>query len=66
MFGFVAYGQFFTSFGTAGSQNTASVGSFHSFTESMLVFPLTVRGLECPFHILIVFCIRDGKSSIFL
>ena len=52
---FVGYGQFLTTFGTTGCQYAATVGGSHSFTETVLVSSLSVRGLECSFHCCIFF-----------
>lgn len=46
----VGNGQFLTTFGTACSQNPATISSGHSLTEAMLVNALTVRRLKSPFH----------------
>lgn len=45
--------KFFTTFGTTGSQYAATILCCHSLTETMLVYPSPVVGLECSFH----FCI---------
>lgn len=50
---FVRYGQLFTAFCTTGSQYTASISGKHALAEAMLVVPLAVVRLKCPFHFLI-------------
>lgn len=47
---FVAHRQFPSPFSTTASKDSASVFRFHSFTKSMLIFPLTITRLECPLH----------------
>ena len=42
-----------TSFSATSSQYAAAILSSHSLTETVLVFSLSVRGLECSFHRLI-------------
>ena len=44
-----------TSFCTTSSQYAAAILSSHSLTETVLVFSLSVRGLECSFHRLIYY-----------
>ena len=46
--------KFFTTFGTTGSQYAATILCCHSLTETMLVYPSPVVGLECSFHCFIV------------
>ena len=41
-------------FGATASEDLAAVCCCHSFAEAVLVNALTVRGLECSFHCLIV------------
>ena len=41
-------------FSATTSQHLAAIGGCHSFTEAVFVNALTVRGLECSFHCLIV------------
>ena len=41
-------------FSATASEDLAAISSCHSFTEAVLVNALTVRGLECSFHCLIV------------
>ncbi len=53
--GLVGNGEFLPAFGPAGSEYPAPIGGGHSFPETMFVFPLPVRRLKCPFHILAVF-----------
>jgi hypothetical protein len=51
----IRYCQFLTTLGTTASQYSATVSGSHSFTESVFVFSLSVRGLECSFHFYILF-----------
>ena len=44
-----------TSFCTTSSQYAAAILCSHSLTETVLVFSLSVRGLECSFHRLIYY-----------
>lgn len=48
----VGYRQGSAAFGTTAGDNLAAVFGGHSLTESMLVDPATVGGLECSFHLL--------------
>jgi hypothetical protein len=48
--------KFFSSFSSPGSYHFAAVGSFHSFSETMLVFSSSFGWLKCPFHCIIMFC----------
>jgi len=47
---FISDCQFCFSFGTTCGQNSASVCSCHSLTESVFISPFPVRWLECPLH----------------
>ncbi len=47
---FVRYSQFLATLSTTASQYATTVCSCHSFTETVFVFSLSVRGLECSFH----------------
>lgn len=51
----VAYGKFLAALSTTRSQYAATVGGGHSLTETMLVVPSAVVGLECSFHCLMSF-----------
>lgn len=50
MTAFVCNCQFCTTFRTTGGQYAATIGGSHSFTESVFVFSLSLRRLECSFH----------------
>ena len=52
---FVRYGQPGSAFGTTRGKHFSSVFGGHSATESVFVFFLSVRGLKCPFHMIILF-----------
>ena len=62
----VRYGQLLAALCTAGCQYTATVGGGHSLTETMLVVPSAVVGLECSFHCYVVFTfVSNGSYYIF-
>ena len=66
----VGDGQLFAAFGAAGCQYAATVSGGHSFTETVLVSSLSVRGLECSFHrciffMLLFFQFRAAKVGSF-
>ena len=66
----VAYGEVHAAFGATTGKNLAAVGSRHSFTETVLVNSLAIRGLECSFHCRyvgfdIICGIRSAKLKIF-
>ena len=52
---FVRNSQFLSALGATCCQYSTTVGCSHSLTETVLVFSLSVRGLECSFHLLILF-----------
>lgn len=52
---FVRNRQFFSAFCTTCSQYSAAVCSSHSFTESVFVLSLSVRGLKRSFHRIYLF-----------
>lgn len=52
-----------SSLGAACSQHSASIGCSHSFTESVLVLSLSVRGLECSFHLFIFFTLLFAENQ---
>jgi len=60
----VGNGQLLAAFGAAGSQYTATIGGSHSLTETMLVVPSAVVGLECSFHIfsVLLLCAEATKT----
>ena len=47
---FVRNGEFLSSFCTTCGQNSATIGSSHSFSEPVFVFTSSIRRLKCPFH----------------
>ena len=66
----VGDGQLLAAFGAAGCQYAATVSGGHSFTETVLVSSLSVRGLECSFHrciffMLLFFQFRAAKVGSF-
>ena len=67
----VRYGQFLATLCATACQYTATIGSSHSLTETVLVVTATVVGLKCSFHIdycLIIdvhIWIRGAKLSLF-
>lgn len=48
---FVRNGEFLSALSATCSQYSATIGGSHSLTETVLVFSLSVRGLECSFHL---------------
>jgi hypothetical protein len=54
---FVRYGQPGSAFGTARGKYLSSVFAGHSGTETVFVFSLSVRGLKCLFHMIILFLV---------
>lgn len=50
----IAYGKITTAFCATTGKNLAAIGSWHSFTEAVLVNALAVRGLKCSFHCLMI------------
>ena len=52
---FVRNSQFLSTFSTTCCQYSTAVCSSHSLTETMFVLSLSVRGLECSFHLCILF-----------
>lgn len=58
----IGNGQLLAALGTAGSQYAATVGGGHSLTETMLVAPSAVVGLECSFHRYVVFTFVSDVS----
>ena len=57
----VRYCQFCTSFCTTSCQYAAAVLCGHSLTETVFVLSLSVRGLECSFHLLIFLYVSVKK-----
>lgn len=51
---FVRYGQFRSALRPASGKDFPSILCCHSGTKSMFVFSLSVRGLECSFHIFVL------------
>jgi hypothetical protein len=47
---FVRHSQFMSAFRSSGSQYPSAIGSRHSFSESVLIFSLSIRRLKCSFH----------------
>lgn len=52
---FVGNSEFFTTMCAACSQYAATVSGSHSLAETMFVATLALRGLECAFHLFVVF-----------
>lgn len=66
----IGYSQFSTTFSSTTSQNLAAVLCAHTRTESVLVYPLSLRWLISPFHarnllFLQLFFKRVTKVSLF-
>ena len=59
----VSYGQFLAALCTARSQYATTVGGSHSLTETMLVIPSAIVGLECSFHCFIIVFIIFGLQN---
>ena len=52
---FVRNGEFLSALSATCSQYSATIGGSHSLTETVLVFSLSVRGLERSFHCIYLF-----------
>lgn len=59
----VRNGELLSSLGAACCQHSAAIGCSHSFTESVLVLSLSVRGLECSFHLFIFFTLLFAENQ---
>ena len=60
---FVRDGQFLTTFSTTCSQYAATVSGCHSFTETVFVSSLSVRGLISSFHLSYLLCYYSMRSG---
>jgi hypothetical protein len=54
--GFVRNGQLFSAFSSSRSQDPATIGGGHAFTETMFVFAFLAGRLERAFHISALSC----------
>ena len=52
---FVRNGEFLSALSATCSQYSTAIGGSHSLTETVLVSSLSVRGLECSFHLTSIF-----------
>jgi hypothetical protein len=50
---FVGNRQFGATFCTTGGKHSAAIGGSHTFTKTVFVLSLAIRGLKCPFHLLL-------------
>jgi hypothetical protein len=64
---FIADSEAFATTFAAGCENTAAIGCAHPFTKTMFIFAPAIRGLECSFHLNLLFsaCFSktDGKDN---
>jgi len=58
--------EFFTPFCPSGCQDFTTIGSFHSFPETMLVFPASSGRLICPFHYFLYFAVNTLLAGFYL
>ncbi len=58
--------EFFSSLCSSCCQNFTTIDSFHSFSETMLIFPASSGRLICPFHSLLYFAVNTLLAGIYL